>query len=369
MRKYAMGRWHVGGLVVLLMITLLACGEEDNQPAPTAPVTIEPTELVQNDTATPSITPGGPTQTPSSTFRPTITPAAPTNTVPANTVAPPTNTPEPYQVRIQQGNTCLEFALIYDVSVEAIEAANPTLNCTALQLDNVIVVPRPSTTPTPFGQEMTATAFYEALVPSLRDVTPFSLYEYCAEEGDTLRSISLKNSTTDIRVCELNPPPEGLDCGGCEFRESGQASCPNPPNVSIGECYTVPGPTYTPTGTNTPSGAATITPTPTHVPPQAVLPGNVTVVTSNTVRLVWTHNSSQLLPGQVFMVTVFEDETMTIVLQDETRETSLLLPDALRPALGTRRALRWTVQVVSIIDDLPIPASAASQPSMFVWQP
>jgi len=363
-----MFHWTKITIVLLLALALMGCGDEDDEPVPTDAPTLVPTELVQDNTSTPSITPGGPTRTPSATFRPTVTPAPPTNTVPANTVAPPSATPAPWQVEIRENNTCIEFALIYDVSVEAIEAANPGLNCGALQLGQAVVIPRPSVTPTPFGQEMTATAFYEALVPSLRDVTPFSLYEYCAEEGDTLRSISLKNSTTDSRICQLNPPPEGLDCRGCEFRESGQASCPDPPNVTIGQCYTVPGPTYTPTGTNTPSGEVTITPTPTHVPPQPFFPAAGATISTGQIRLVWTHNSSRLLPEQLYLVTLVDAQTGDLVIQHETRNTDFLLPSALRPATGGSRTYQWTVQVVRLQDDLPIPVSAISRQMAFVWQ-
>lgn len=354
--------------VVILLAGLAGCGEEDNPPAPTEAMTAEPTAIVEELTATASPTPGGPSLTPSATFRPTITPAPPTNTAPARTSAPPTLTPAPWQVEVRENNTCLEFALRYDVSVEAIVATNPGLNCGALQLGQVIVVPRPSVTPTPFGQEITATAFYEALVPSLRDVTPFSLYEYCAEEGDTLRSISLKNSTTDRRVCDLNGLPDGLDCRGCEFRESGQASCPNPPNITIGECYTVPGPTYTPTGTNTPSGEVTITPTPTHIPPQPFFPGDGDSVTTASVRLVWTHNSGRLLDNQQYMLSVFDAESGAVVYQHETRKTDTMLPVELRPSAGTSRGLRWSVQVVRIENEVPIPVSGQSREMRFTWQ-
>lgn len=359
--------WQLLMLSMAALLLLVACGDDDSDPAPTTAPTIEPTAIVQGMTASP--TPGGPTATPSATFRPTLTLAPPTNTAAANPTQLPSNTPEPWQYQVQAGDTCLQIALNYDVSVEAIEQANNLSSCRLISEGQVLVVPRPTLTPTPFGLELTATAFYERLAPGMRNVTPYALYEYCPEEGDTLTSIALTFGTTNQRICELNPLPDGLDCRGCDFSQSAVGSCPNPPQISVNRCYSVPGPTYTPTATETPFGEPSITPTPTHLPPQPFYPSNGQQIASTTLRLLWTHNSGQLQANEHYQIIVMDESSGEILLSRETTQTDLLLPASLAPAAGQQRNLSWSVQVVRIENDLPVPLSGQSTTQGFVWAP
>lgn len=347
-------------------VVLVACNEDDSNPAPT----IEPTVVSTVVALQPSLTPtsGGPSLTPSSTFRPTVTPVPPSATLPPNPTAIPSETPLPYEYVVKEGDTCGEIAIFYDVNTQSIEQANGLTSCRILSPGQRLVIPRPTLTPTPFGLDATQTAIYEALPPLLKDVTPFAIYEYCAVEGDTLTSIAIQNGTTNRRVCELNGGPGGLDCRGCDFSQSSVGSCPNPPQIGIGQCLRVPGPTYTPPPSPTPQGSPTITPTPTHVAPQPFYPSQGTVVSSAAVRLMWVQSSGVLQPQEYYLLTVIDEGTNTVLVSVETRSTDYTLPEGFRPASGEQRSLLWSVEIVVVQNDVPVPVSGRSYTQQFVWQ-
>ncbi len=353
-------------MIAFFVLVLVACNEDTNNPAPTIEPTIASTDVAVQPTDTP--TQGGPTFTPSSTFRPTITAAPPSATSPPNPTAIPSDTPLPYEYVVKAGDTCGAIALFYNVSVQAIEQANNLSSCRLLSEGQRLTIPRPTLTPTPFGLDSTQTAVYEALPPLLKDVTPYAIYEYCAVEDDTITSIAIKNGTTNRRLCELNPLPGGLDCRGCDFSESSVGSCPNPPVITLGQCYQVPGPTYTPPPTNTPAGSPTITPTPTHIAPQPFYPTNGLLTSTSAVRLMWVQQSGVLLREELYLLTVIDEATDRVLLSIETTQTDFALPESLRPASGEQRALLWTVEIVVLQNDVPIPVSGRSSTQRFVWQ-
>lgn len=364
MKKYF--SWPKMALYVLsaLAIMLAACGED--KPIPTDEPTSVATEIGQQPSITP--TPIGPTFTPSPTFRPTTTPLPPSPTQPPNPTALPTATPPPYEYVVKEGDTCGEIAIFYDVSVEAIEQANNLSSCRFISPGQRLIVPRPTLTPTPFGLDVTQTAVYNALPPLLKDVTPFAIYEYCAAEGDTITSIAILHGTTNRRLCELNPLPDGLDCRGCDFSESSVGSCPVPPVITVGKCYKVPGPTYTPLPTNTPQGTPTITPTPTHLPPQPFYPIHGEIINGTTVRLIWAQQSGPLQPQEQYLLTIFDEDTSTVVLAVETTRTEFTLPETLRPASGEQRTYTWQVEIVRLENDVLVPVSGRSPIQRFIWQ-
>lgn len=355
-----------GGAITLIFIAmvLVACGE-DEQPEPTTVPTIQSTEVVLQSTAT--ATRAGPTSTASPTFPPTITlaPASPTS-APLPT-AVPSETPGPYVHTIAQNDTCLELAIFYDSSVDAITEANEGLICSSLQIGQTVRVPRPTATSTPPGFDLTATAIVEALPTRLRNATPFNIYEYCAASGDTLTSIALQNGTTSKRICELNPLPDGIDCRVCDFSTDPMGDCGGrPPLIVENKCYNVPGATYTPTFTPTFSGSETPTSTPTQLPPRLVLPANEATL-QGPVQLVWAA-IHQLRPEEYFVVTITDEQTGASLFK-ETRSTNYILPDEWQPAAGQTRQIVWTVAVaVRTEDGLFIPVSGSSITQRFIWQ-
>ncbi len=350
-------------LISLLALWLMACGDEDEQPAPTDAPSLQPTEVVQLPTPTPTLSE---TLTPSPTFRPTLTVVPATATVPPVPSAIPTNTPGPYIHRVSEGQTCSELAAYYNTGVAAIRELNNLGPQCALSVGAEILVPRPTSTPTPLGLGETATAIYEGLPPGYRNVTPYAIYTYCPEEGDTLQSIALRHDTTNRRICELNTGPEGLDCRGCDFSESAVGYCPNPPVVSAFQCYNVPGPTHTVTFTPTFTGSETPTTTPTHLPAQLVSPSHGTTVQGR-VRLVWV-GFRMLEPDERYVVMAIDELTGEQLLE-ETRDTSLVIPDIWQPTRGQTRQMVWSVQINRLTaGGLLQPVSPRSSDQRFTWE-
>lgn len=356
-------------LLLMLTVSIVACGEDD--PVPTQEPTLQATtEIVELPTLTPtsSFTPGGPSLTPSSTFPPTVTPRPSATDAPAATAVPPTEMPAPYIHRVAEGETCGAIAIRYGLELTggsaAIEQAN-NISCRLLQPNTDIVVPRPTGTATPAGFDATQTAIATALPPSLRDFRP-ALYEYCPVEDDTLTSIALKTGTTQQRICELNPLPDGLDCSGCDFSQGSVGFCPVPPIISPFNCLQVPGPTHTPTATPTFTGSETATPTPTYSPPRALLPIPGSTV-GGTVLLTWL-SSGELSDNEVYQVVVTDEGTGETHFATTARN-SYRLPASWQPAAGQSRNIQWTVEVVKpTTDGLYEPVSGQSITATFIWQ-
>jgi LysM repeat protein len=362
-------------LMVISIAMLAACGGDDDPAPDNEQPTLQPTNEVvdlPSSTPTPSLTPGGPTLTPSPTFPPTVTPQPQQDIVQIaeTTDIPPTDVPAPYIHRVEEGQTCGGIAVRYGLDIAggsvAIEQANE-ISCRALQIGSEIRVPRPTSTPTPPGLDATETAIATALPPGLRNVTPYALYEYCVEEGDTLTSIALKNGTTQRRICELNPLPDGLDCRGCDFSESSVGFCPQPPVIGFNQCLIVPGPTHTPTATPTFTGQETATPTPTFVPPQAVQPANGTTL-RGAVQLIWL-SVGQLKGDEYYQVAIIDEQTGEQHF-DIVKSTNYLVPQQWLPASGQTRNIMWSVQVVRVDEQsgLHLPVNDASPIYRFVWQ-
>lgn len=350
-------------MMPVLVLGLAACGNEDENPEPTDVPSLEVTEIVQLPSDTPTLSV---TLTPSPTVPATATSAPPTATVPPVPSAIPTETAGPYVHRVSEGQTCSELAAYYDTGVAAIRELNNLDARCSLSVGAEILVPRPTATATPLGFGETATAIYEGLPPGYRNVTPYAIYTYCPEAGDTLQSIALKHDTTNRRICELNAGPDGLDCRGCDFSESSVGYCPNPPVVSEFSCYNVPGPTHTVTFTPTFTGSETPTATPTHLPPRAVAPAYGEVVQGR-VRLVWVGFRS-LEPDETYVVVAI-DELTGDQLFEQTRNTSLMIPDIWQPVAGQTRQMLWSVQVVRLTPDgVLMPVSERSPDQRFTWE-
>lgn len=353
--------------VVILLIGVLllaACGQDKKPPAPTSAPSDQPT-IIGLATATPTLS--GPTRTPSPTFPPVATQPPLASTQIPDTPLPPTPTPAPFEVVVQSGQTCMELALRYRVSVDAIRELNGLDSRCILQINQRLMIPHPTATPTPYGLDATQTAIYEALPPNMRQVTPFAIGTYCPVKDDTLTSISLKNDTTNQRICELNDGPGGLDCRGCDFSQSVVGYCPNPPQISLNQCYKVPAPTPTMTYTPTFTGMETTTPTPTYLPPQAIYPQNGAIETGR-VRLAWVLPGGQLRDDETYIVQA-TDELTGEHLYYETRDTTFNWPDEWIPSAGQQRQIIWSVQVaIRDMTGVFVPVSGRSLTKRFIWQ-
>lgn len=352
-------------------IAVAACSNDEESPRPAVVATPTPSASATESFTRPVAR--GPSLTPSPTFPATHTPeplALPATVQPTLT---PTELPPPYIDIVRQGDTCGAIALRWGLDLaggsEAIKQAN-NLNsgCTNLVVGQNVVVPRPTLTATPPGLDATQTAIATSLPRSLLNITPFAIYEYCPEEGDTLQSIALKSNASRQRICELNPLPDGLDCRGCDFVAGGaNARCSEPPLISLNNCLNVPGPTFTPTPTATFSGSETPTLLPTYLPPQAVFPADGTLV-QGSAQLVW-QSVGQLDADEFYVVVLSDLQSGALLSIVQTRQSSYLLPVEWRPAAGQALEIGWTVEVIRRAQaESYVSVSRRSPSYRFIWQ-
>lgn len=289
--------------------------------------------------------------TPSPSVPPTVTPTS-SPTAPAATEAPlPTETPGPEEYVVQAGDTCYDIAYKYrhvdpDV-IRVIEQLNG-ISCSALSVGITLLVPLPTATATPVGLDLTQTAIATSAPPMLTlDAAEYSLETYIVREGDTLTSLALLNDTSLRQLCELNPLPNGIDCGGCTW-ESANCCCTRRPLLRIGQQINVPAPPPTATYTPTFTGSETPTSTPTHVPPQPVYPPAGGVVTGP-VRLAWL--SAGVLGEREFYLVTQRDDVTGQVFTASTRQLSIDVPTAYLPNDGQAHMFSWQVSVAYLGED------------------
>lgn len=136
-----------------------------------------------------------PTMSESVTISATLTPPA----EPTPTAATRTHT-------IQEGDTLLSIAAEYEITVEALKAANPELDETRLQIGQLLQLPAPGETPP------TATP---APAPTRGTI------QYTVQSGDTLSGIAKRFGVTTQQIIAATP---GL----------------NPDRLSIGQTLNIP---------------------------------------------------------------------------------------------------------------------------------
>ncbi|NJL92396.1 MAG: LysM peptidoglycan-binding domain-containing protein [Anaerolineae bacterium] len=345
-----------------------ACIPEDDEtfrePTPTAPLATSTVTLSPTASPTASVTPLP--LPPSATFPPTLTPSPPATEAPP-TDMPPTPTPlGPFQYSIQPGDDCLRILFRHGHRDNSALFLFYELNdlpgrCVLGPPGTVVQVPRPVLVGE--GGEIIA-------IPSTP--TPpggwtgrlYEIGQYCAEEGDTLTSIALKNFSTNRQICELNPPPDGLNCTGCDFSVNDIGFCPNPPLIRAGQCLNIPVGTPTPSPTAFASGDETPTPTPTYRPPTPILPAEGSRV-EGAVRLQWV-SVGFLQPNEYYVVEIQDAVSGNSYFQ-QTKSTSLLLPTEW--LLTQEAQFQWRVQVnrlnsAGLLEPIGVPTPLMS----FTWQ-
>ena len=265
----------------------------------------------------------------------------------------PTSTPVigPYEHEIQAGDT-LGFIIrqygyrpndgyVMDLVVE--------LNANVQNVDtlpgpgSIILIPRPTTTPIPFGIEMTATADAELGTITLGGVTLAAGTELICHEvrgGETIIDISARYGMTVEIIASLN---RNLDFSGCDLTQPGGGGECNV-FISEGQCVTVAGPTAVPTYTATPSGSETPTPEPMPQPPQLIAPvdGERFSITNSPWLYWW---SRAILPDESYLIVLFE-EARSIEIFRTARASALRVPLEFAPAPGETRTITWSVRIV-----------------------
>ncbi len=294
-----------------------------------------------------------------------ITPAGSPTPVTPSATPTITQTPGPFEHVIQPGEGLIGIVLAYghyDLGVlEVVVTMNPNVpNPDRLPPPgSVILIPRPTPSPTPPGGDLTATVLAQyPTTPTPELVTGIHI----VEEGQTVIGLARSYNTTIALLARLNPQ---LYWYGCDFTiASGGPNCS--PSLSIGEEIVVPLPTPTPSATPTPSGSETPTPTSTPGPVRLLWPASGSLVTGGPLVLEWV-SAGVLQPDEVYQVTV-SDSTTGTVYTDFTRENALALPLDLVPVDGAVHPVTWMVRVVRVgADHVAIPAGAPGEERLFQW--
>jgi LysM repeat protein len=266
-----------------------------------------------------------------STLTPTHTPTETITPTPTSTPLPPTETPTPgptytplppYRHRVQPGDTWLGLAIRHDISLESLLTLNGRAEDDYLKLDEEILIPRPTYTPTPDP----------TLVPTLEVIEELA-EEQCREHviaaGETLSSIAVKNEMSVQLLQQVN----GI--ANPDLVKEGQKLCiplvtPGPP----------PSPTFGPS--TTPEGG------PLHPAPRLLYPpaGIEVPPGSQQVTLQWTVVGLLGL-NEYYMIEIRNlSRADARAVRGFVRTTTWKLPETVRPAVGEIEAFAWRLSVV-----------------------
>lgn len=326
-------------LTIASAVLLLAACELQSIPSPPTP-TAPPTEIVAENTPTPS-----PTMTASplpilATETPTGTPEPPTTTPTL------TETPNPFATYIiQQNDTLIYIVQLFGHRDLAVIDEVIRINANIRGRDSLpgagssITIPLPTATNTPEGFALTASA--QPNVPQIRLPVDTEIIQVDVQEGITILGIAQQYNTTLPIMATLNPQ---LGFFNCDFSNpSGGPDC----TVILGPDDRVNVPALTPTPTLSPtfSGNETATPTPTYMPPMTFFPQPDAVVSPVSFSLQWL-SVGILNENETYLVEV-QDTVSGAQHIDVTRSTSYRLPDSLIPADGQPHVMRWRVSVAA----------------------
>ena len=337
------------GVIIALIVILVRAGKGPK----------DPVDMAAGTTPTAMTSTVGPTVSPSPSGPPTMTPS------PA-----PTPTIEPYQYKVQAGDTLFAIIQIFgyrDLNVvPEVIRLNNMANENDLKADQVLLVPRqtptvgptatltptlpPGTTPTA-TIEVTAgpTVDYTGCNADNKCVSPDGKYwVHDVTEGDTIASIAYEYVSRVDAIMEANGSPQ--------FIVPGEKI-----NVPILVTMT---PTLTPTG----GPDSTATPTPTLSPPSLLGPADgETIARGDDVILQWVA-VHELAENQYYLVVVHNlgtDEEHRAT----TRSNSYRLPGGLRPGIGQSAQFEWQVVIVNGNKTDGIAISGLGPTWTFTWGP
>lgn len=266
-----------------------------------------------------------------STFTPTSTPTQTTTPTPSSTPRPPTETPTPgptptplppFRYRIRAGDTWLGLAIDYDVSLDSVLELNDRTEDDYLKLDEEILIPWPSYTPTPDP----------TLIPTLEVIEELAA-DQCREHvikiGETLYAIAAAYEVSPLLLEQVN----GIT--NPDLLKEGQKLCvplvtPGPP----------PSPTFGPSPTPAEGG---LHPAPVPLYPPA---GNEVPPGSRRVTLQWTV-ADWLDADELYMVEIRVLSRLDFrAVRGFVEPTAWQLPESLYPEAGKIETYAWRVSVV-----------------------
>lgn len=301
------------------------------------------------------------TATPTRAAR-TSTPAV---TILPVTLPPPSPTLPTAKYKVKTGDSLLEIAARYKVSVQAIKNAN-NLKDDTIRVGDELVIPLPTPTPppggsppTPSGATPTPVSFQSPPNSASPAATP-GVIRYIVKRGDTLILIATLYSSTVDAIRVANKLETDL--------------------LSIGQELNVPMGTWTPTATLAPIASMTATPTAqfAYAAPHLISPADGTALhgKQDTPMLSWT-SPAMLKANEFYVVHIdytWNGEKKSIVRRVE-QGTSVRLKATDYPGAnpsGTQFA--WYVVIVSQTPPKPpaqpaqILASSPDSPAWrFVW--
>jgi len=312
-------------LVVALVILFLAIG------AGAVYAVMNQTGMVVEPTVTPTVTSTATiTVTPTLTLTPTIEPSM---------------TPLPdMEYIVQSGDSCLDIAFLFDVSVNSIVVKNNlSATCDNLVVGQKLMIPQP--TPTPSPQPTATLSEVDSTVQACNTIS------YTVGAGDTLSTIARNYNVEMDAIREWNGMTSDIVYEG------------QPLTIPLCERLPTAGPT--PTATNPPPYQA----------PSLLLPADGAPFTAanDTIALQWS-SVGTLRSDEYYAVTVedvTEGEGRRLV--DYVTDTKFIVPASFRPSSSVPHVLRWTVLVVrqtgSSADGQAIyqPAGNVSNPRTFIW--
>jgi LysM repeat protein len=284
--------------------------------------------------------------TPSAT--PTRTPTATPTSTPTHTPTP-TSTPTPIPPlvhQVQEGETLIDIAIMYDTTVEAILALNPDVERELINVGQVLLIPAIPPTPGP-------TSTPEPGVPT---PTPTDYIIHVVASGDTLISIAEEYDVSVMLIRAANDLP------------------PDDDTIRVNQSLVIPMGTPVPSPTPTVDVNATATPVPPYAAPPLLSPpdGATLVVSGEPILLQWA-SVSVLRDDEWYELTLFQPSGGVVSATTHTRATAWRIPLDLPPVSDTGKLqFRWQVQVVreaQIRSGEPVyeEAGSPSEVRAFTW--
>ena len=175
----------VGVHVAAILIALLAQGCKREQTPAIEPV---PAPATNNEANLPPLDTNPPPQAAVVTSNPPAQTLPPQTLLPDPVTAPPATGAQEYVIK--KGDTFATLAPRFHVTTKAIQAANPTVNPSKLQINQKIAIPAP-TTPTAPGAASGAIA-----TPAAASTADAGHQTYIVKSGDTLTKIAKEFHTT-----------------------------------------------------------------------------------------------------------------------------------------------------------------------------
>ena len=280
------------------------------------------------------------TNTPTLTLPPTSTP---TLTIPTLT-ASPLPSPTPLSYIIQENDTCLEIAFIFNTSVLSIVTENGlAADCTNLTVGQTLRIPQPTPTQTPIATN----------TPSSQQAT--------IQACDKAFHVVQENETLSLIAVAYEVPLEAI------MEWSGKSV----DTAFFGETLTIPlclrrsvaGVTVTPS------------PAPDYPAPELLRPrnGEAFTLSNDIVTLQWAA-VSELRENESYLVSILDITSgSSRELIVSVRDTKYVVPETLRPRDDLPHIFRWSVVTVAQIgvneDGSPRyrESGPRSQPSYFSW--